>query len=247
MTSNKKSTTPSLNRQPGKPVVAHLKTGISAQSVKRPVPPPVYRPKTTTPNAAQPKMANGALNRKLPVAPPVFRPQVVPRVLQTKIAVQPKANSQPAKIANSLRPITAKRTASSFNAVQLADEQRNAHECSAKVVAAGGQGYTGDYDGMHAEINALEAYFASGGDTAGIKRIELSSSPCQYCSIILSDLGIGHKVVTSDQRKYGRCQGGSYGWFARAGSLWKAIKLATGADDEDEYSKSVCSRVAKLK
>lgn len=77
-----------FNRQTGhapqpKPVVAQLKTGVSAQSIKRPIAPPVYRPQAT-PSAAQPKMANGAVNRKPPVAPPVYRPQQVPRVLQTK-------------------------------------------------------------------------------------------------------------------------------------------------------------------
>lgn len=76
-----------FNRQPGhasqfKPMAAQLKNGVSAQSVKSPVAPPVYRPQAT-PNAAQPKMGNGVLNRKSPVAPPVYRPQQVPKVLQT--------------------------------------------------------------------------------------------------------------------------------------------------------------------
>lgn len=77
-----------VNRQGGqapqlKSVVAQPKTGVSAQSFKRPVAPPVYRPQAT-PKAAQPKMAHDALNGKPPVAPPVFRPQEVPRVLQAK-------------------------------------------------------------------------------------------------------------------------------------------------------------------
>lgn len=233
------------------------------KSIMRPVAPPVYRPKTTA-NAAQPKMANGVVNRTLPVAPPVFRPQV-PKVLQTKSSqnrqpaqvshqhvarpvYRPEAKTivQPKTIAANVRPITAKRTACSFNAVQMADDQRKAHECSAKVVANSGVEYPGEYDGSHAEINALEKYFEAGGDVAGITRIDLSSSPCKYCHIILTDLGIRQKVVCGDQRKYGRCQGGSYGWFARGGSLWKAIKKATGANDEDEYSKSVSERAGKL-
>lgn len=79
-----------FNRQAGrvrqfKPVVAQLKNGVSAQSLKRPVAPPIYRPRAT-PNTAQPKMANGAVNRTPPVAPPVYRPQHVPKVLQTKTA-----------------------------------------------------------------------------------------------------------------------------------------------------------------
>jgi hypothetical protein len=86
-----------FNRQAGhapqhKPVVAQLKTGVSAQSVKRPVAPPVYRPQAT-PKAAQPKMAHGAENRKPPVAPPVYRPQQVPKVLQTKSASSPSPHT----------------------------------------------------------------------------------------------------------------------------------------------------------
>lgn len=65
-----------------KPVVAQLKTPVSAQSIKRPVEPPVYRPQPT-PKVAQRKMATDAGNRKPPIAPPVYRPQV-PKVLQTK-------------------------------------------------------------------------------------------------------------------------------------------------------------------
>jgi hypothetical protein len=126
------------------------------------------------------------------------------------------------------------------------EEDRQAHQCDAKVVKSTGGEYTGAYDGLHAEINALEKYFAAGGDCASISRIELSSSPCKYCNIILGDLGILGRVVTSDRRKYGRCQGGSYGWYERGGSLWKAIKAATGSNDEDEYAKSVSERVAKL-
>lgn len=279
MNSNKKPTTlrgvpPSLNRQAGlghfKPVVAQLKTRIAAPGTKLPVAPPVYRPATTTPNAAQPKMANGAVNRNLPIAPSAFRPQV-PGGLQTKRSqirpagqvahypvapplyrpeakkiVQPKTISQHAKIANSIRPVTAKRTASPFRAIQMAEEKK-AHECSAKVVTNSGE-HTGEYDGIHAEINALEKYFQGGGDIASITRIELSSSPCKYCHIILFDLGILGKVVTSDKRKYGRCQGGSYGWFKRGGSVWKAVKAVTSyAGDEDAYAKNVCERKAKLK
>src|SRR6266852_2640465 len=79
-----------FNRQAGhasqiKPLVAQLKTGVPAQSGKRPVAPTVYRPQVT-PKAVQPKRANDALNRKPPGAPPIYRPQQVPKVLQTKTA-----------------------------------------------------------------------------------------------------------------------------------------------------------------
>jgi hypothetical protein len=79
-----------------KPVVAQLKNAVSAQSVKRPIAPPVYCPQAM-PSAAQPKMANGAMNRKPPVTPPVYRPQQVPKVLQTKssLAQSPHAGQAP--------------------------------------------------------------------------------------------------------------------------------------------------------
>ena len=254
MNSNKK-TTPAR----GVPQPINRSTGMPAQqSGKRPVAPPIYQPKQS-PKTVQTKAvtrlappnlrgavqqtAPGVLQTKSPhhpVAPPVYRPEA-------KKIVQPKPISHQAKIANSIQPSTAKRTMILSRAVQLADEEsRNAHECSAKVVSNGGQEYPGEYDGQHAEINALESYFASGGDAAGITRIELSSSPCKYCHIILSDLGILHKVVCTDRRKYGRCQGGSYGWFNRGGSLWKVIKAKTGAEDEDSYAKSVSARQSKL-
>jgi hypothetical protein len=60
-----------------KPVVAQLKTGMPAQSGKR------------------------------PVAPPVYQPKQAPKIVQRKIV-------------NLVRPITAKRTASTFSAIQMA-------------------------------------------------------------------------------------------------------------------------------
>lgn len=90
-----------FNRQAGhapqqKPVVAQLKRGVSAQTIRQPLAPPIYRPQVT-PKAVQPKMANGAVNRKPPVAPPVYRPQPVPKVLQTKSssAHNPQAGQSP--------------------------------------------------------------------------------------------------------------------------------------------------------
>lgn len=77
----------SLNRQAGrgpqtKPAIAQLKTAVSAQTVKRSSVSARLAP-AVTPQAVQPKMANGTLMRKAPVAPPVYHPQA------TKIA-QPK-------------------------------------------------------------------------------------------------------------------------------------------------------------
>lgn len=53
-----------------KPLVAPPKTGVTAQSVKRPEAPPVYRP-----------------HAKPIAAPPPYRPQTVPKVLQTRKSV----------------------------------------------------------------------------------------------------------------------------------------------------------------
>jgi hypothetical protein len=72
-----------MNRKSNQPRhVAQCKTPVSAQSSKRPVAPPVYRPQST-PNV---------LLRKVPAAPPVYRPQPAPKVLQKKSS--PVANPE---------------------------------------------------------------------------------------------------------------------------------------------------------
>jgi|GEM_PF-4427263 len=68
-----------------RPAVAQLKNGVSAQSVKSPVAPPVYRPQVK-PVAAQAKMAGAAQMKTHPPTPAVYRPQPVPKVLQSKTA-----------------------------------------------------------------------------------------------------------------------------------------------------------------
>jgi len=81
----------SHNKPPGfgraQPATAQLKTvakpAASAQSVNRPVAPPVYRPQS----------APNVLLRKTPIAPPVYRPQQTPKVLQKKSALT--QNPQP--------------------------------------------------------------------------------------------------------------------------------------------------------
>jgi hypothetical protein len=79
-----------------KSVVAQLKIGMSAQGVKRPIAPPVYRPQPP-PKVMQGKMRYGAANRKPPVAPSVYRPQQAPKVLQTKRSAgqSPQAGQAP--------------------------------------------------------------------------------------------------------------------------------------------------------
>lgn len=261
MNSNKKSTPASgvprsFNRPAGsahqlKPSVAQLKTGVSAQSGKRPVAPPVYHPKQA-PKIVQTKVATDRITRlvpnfrgavqqtvRRPVAPPVYRPEV-------KKIVQPKMISPQAKIANSVQPITAKSTAFPFRAIQMAEEKPR-KACDAVVVAKSGATYDGAYkNGIHAEIQALENYFSSGGTVANITRIEISSQPCKYCHLILSDLGIRKKVQTDDDRDFGSCSGGSYGWFKREGAVWQAIVKVTGYTDMDEYIDYVIERQRKL-
>ena len=230
-------------------------------SKSRPVAPPVYRPEGK--KIVQAKTISS--QRTSPAPPPVYRPQPVPRVLQTKRAlplaghatrdtVQPKSiskqswtttNQTSARVANSLRPITVPRTASPFSAVQLATKSRK--QCDAKVIVKNDSEYPGAYkNGIHAEIQALENYFDSGGTVANIKKIELSSKPCKYCHLILSDLGIRGKVeVEDDDREFGSCQGGSYGWFYQEGSVWKALKKA-GYKDQEAYITSVIERQREL-
>ena len=81
--------------QPFKPGVAQTKNTVSAQSVKRPVAPPVYRPHSK-PNAVQQKnavkqkTAHPSSVKAHPSAPPVYRPQPTPKVLQAKAAGGPQ-------------------------------------------------------------------------------------------------------------------------------------------------------------
>lgn len=89
--------------QPGrapqhKPVVAQLKNGVPAQSVKRPVAPPVYRPQAK-PVSVQAKTAVSSQIKGRPAAPPVYRPQPVPKVLQTKENVTRQAGRRPPEAA----------------------------------------------------------------------------------------------------------------------------------------------------
>ena len=64
-----------MNKKSNQPRhVAQCKTAVSAQSSRRPVAPPVYRPQS----------APNVLLKKVPVAPPVYRPQPAPKVLQKK-------------------------------------------------------------------------------------------------------------------------------------------------------------------
>src|SRR6476660_2882412 len=69
-----------------RPVVAQLKTGVPAQSVKQPVAPPVYRPQPM-PKVLQRKMVNVAANVEPPVALPVRSSQ--PSTQWLKPAVTP--------------------------------------------------------------------------------------------------------------------------------------------------------------
>lgn len=77
-----------LNKKSNQPKqVAQCKTPVSAQSSKRPVAPPVYRPQS----------APNVLLRKTPAAPPVYRPQPAPKVLQKKSSLTPKPEAPNAR------------------------------------------------------------------------------------------------------------------------------------------------------
>ena len=107
-----------------KPVVGRLQTSVSAQSVKRPVAPPVYRPQPV-PRVLQPKIANEAIVLKPPKmavgapadrtlkAPLVYRPQPkvnAPRSLPAQMKSMslraPSQNvlMQPKKAATNMHP-----------------------------------------------------------------------------------------------------------------------------------------------
>ncbi len=61
---------------------------------KQPVAPPVYRPQQT-PNALQPKVANGAVKHNPPSAPPVYRPRSKPQIVRQKAAVASQMRTSP--------------------------------------------------------------------------------------------------------------------------------------------------------
>lgn len=225
---------------------------LKGQARLQPVAPPVYRLESR--KTVQPKTSQQA---KLSTAPPVYRPEKKNILPATASALSQRSRalfgataqrtSVPAKIANSVRPVTAKRIASPLRAVQMAKATKGRKECFAAVVAKDGQSYPGAYkNGMHAEIQALENYFGSGGKVAGIERIDLSSRPCKYCYLILGDLGVRGKVqVDDDDREFGSCSGGSYGWFDPEGSVWEALKKA-GYKDQEKYISSVIERQREL-
>lgn len=76
---------PTAPAMPTRPVVAQLKTGVSAQSVKQPVAPPVYRPQPT-PKVMQRKMANVTANRAPMLALPVRSSPPLPHLLTSAVS-----------------------------------------------------------------------------------------------------------------------------------------------------------------
>src|SRR4051794_10351197 len=84
-----------LNKKPNQPGrVAQCKTTVSAQSSKRPVAPPVYRPQSA-PNVQL---------RTAPAAPLVYRPQPAPKALQKKSSSVPKPATPNARAQKPLAP-----------------------------------------------------------------------------------------------------------------------------------------------
>jgi hypothetical protein len=159
---------------------------------------------------------------KPPTAPPVYRPHQRPYPAQPKVAAANQAA-----------------------AVQLASSAKSGFSnCNASVVSADKSG-TGAYtSGIHGEMNALEDYLSNGGTIAAIEKITISSPPCKYCHLILTDLGIRAKVMAPGEG-FGSCQGGSYGWFDSEGYISKAVQTKTGKSEKD-YISSVIERQRKL-
>ena len=96
-----------FNRHPGhvllrKPVVAQLKTGVSAQSVKMLVAPPVYKPTPQQTGAharmvvASAKTAVSAQSVKQPTSPSVYRPQAKPANVQATSRLKDHSKAPPA-------------------------------------------------------------------------------------------------------------------------------------------------------
>src|SRR5437868_4919897 len=72
-----------------KPAVTQLESRMTAQSAKRPIAPPVYKPPprqevAQAKTVAPAKAGISVQSIKRPVAPAVYRPQPTPKVLQSK-------------------------------------------------------------------------------------------------------------------------------------------------------------------
>jgi deoxycytidylate deaminase len=215
-----------------KPAAPSVYRPIQLSPQTRPATPPVYRPQAP-PKILQLKPAIPAQLRmpaaglRPPVAPPVYKPHPRPH------AVQPK-------------PATAFRAAT----IQLASEKKSSgySACDATVTSGSVTG-TGSYvNSIHGEINALEDYLNQGGTLGAITKIEISSPPCKYCHLILVDLGILGKVTVTkaSKRRFGSCQGGSYGFFKHEGVVSKALQAQTGLS-QDDYLSSLSKRKSALK
>ena len=213
---------------------------------RRPNPsaPPVYRPNQTSPRIGS-------------AAPPVYRPQPLPSSLQSKPAISAQLGVRTAGLRPPTappvyrphqRPHAAQPKVAATNravAVQLAKSATSGFSnCDASVVSDNKSGAGSYKNSIHGEINALEDYLSNGGTIATIKKITITSPPCKYCHLILTDLGIRNKVVAPGEG-YGSCQGGSYGWFAPEGHVSKAAQAATGKSEKD-YITTVIDRKKAL-
>lgn len=223
---------------------------FQASAQRKPAAPPVYRPIQMSPQTR-------------PAAPPVYRPQAPPRILQLKPALPVQARISTAV----LKPVTAPpvykplqpshalqpKVAIAFRstAIQRASSEKKTSGFSAcdATVTSGSITGTGSYtSNIHGEINALEDYLGQGGTIAAITKIEITSPPCKYCYLILGDLGILGKVIVTkpSKRKFGSCQGGSYGFFKFDGLVSKALQAKTGLD-QDGYLDTLSERKKTLK
>jgi len=208
------------------------------------------------PNPSAPPVCGpcGTSRQMRPAAPPVYRPQASPRSMQAKPAIpaEPvlptrglKRSTAPSVYRPHRKSYAAQPKFAAINraaAVQLA--KVGFSNCDASVVGAAASGKGSYKNSIHGEINALEDYLSNGGTIAGIKTISISSPPCKYCHVILTDLGIRGKVVAPGAG-FGSCQGGSYGWFDNEGLVSQALQEATGKNQKD-YITSVIERQRQL-
>jgi Cytidine and deoxycytidylate deaminase zinc-binding region len=220
--------------------------GVILMDPRRPNPsaPPVYRPNRTSPQMRS-------------AAQPVYRPQTSPRSLQPKPAIPaqlgaPTAALKPPTAPPVYRPYQrsypAQPKVAAINraaAVQLMKKTKSGFSnCDASVDSANHSGKGSYKNSIHGEINALEDYLSNGGIIGEIKTITISSPPCKYCHLILTDLGLRDKVVAAGSG-YGSCQGGSYGWFGNEGFVSQALQSKT-RKNQNEYIDWVIERKNRL-
>jgi hypothetical protein len=139
------------------PVVAQLKTAVTAQSIKRPIAPPVYRPQPT-PKVLQRKQSPSAPQsvqaQRHPIAPAVYRPEQK-KIAQLKPAstgmrVAPKAPpvyrpqsqaNMPRSVTVQMKSVQTKKAATIFSASRDNLQPQRSSSVIQRVIVIGGRAY----------------------------------------------------------------------------------------------------------